>query len=242
MLGIRINIPDGAVFDHLACVHDGNLITGFRNNAQIVRYEDHGHLIFADQAADDLQHLCLNGHVKSRGGLVRDQDLGVAEQGHRDDGALLHAAGELVRVVVDAVSCHADSLQHLSCHFHGRLLAQLLVLDHDLRQLLADGHDGVQRSHGILENHRDAVAAHFLIFLVGVVDQVFPLKEDFTVQNDSGRIGNQLHHRERHSGLSGAGLAHKTQNLALLQVEIHAIDGLHVFRVRDIMDAQIFDF
>lgn len=128
----------------------GNLITGFCNNTQIVRYENHGHLIFADQAADDLQHLCLNGHVKSRGGLVRDQDLRIAEQSHGDDGALLHTTGELVWVVVNAVSCHADSLQHFSCHFHSRFLAQLLVLDHDLRQLLTDGHDWVQRSHGIL--------------------------------------------------------------------------------------------
>ena len=48
------------------------------------------------------EHLCLDHHVERRGGLVRDQDARVARERKRDQDTLALAAGELVRVVVDA--------------------------------------------------------------------------------------------------------------------------------------------
>ena len=47
---------------------------------------------------EQLQDLRLHHHVERGGGLVGQQHLGVAGQGHRDRRALAHAAGELVRV------------------------------------------------------------------------------------------------------------------------------------------------
>ena len=54
------------------------------------------------ELADQRQDLRLDRHVERRRRLVRDQQVGVARERHRDHHALAHAARELVRVVVDA--------------------------------------------------------------------------------------------------------------------------------------------
>ena len=92
MLRLCINIPDGAVLHHFARVHNRHLVTGFRHNTQVVGYQKHGHLIFADQLSDDLQYLGLDGHIQRSGRLVRNQHFGITEQRHCDNRALLHSA------------------------------------------------------------------------------------------------------------------------------------------------------
>ena len=50
------------------------------------------------QAAQQLDDLALDGHVQRGGGLVGDQQLGLAGQGHGDHHALLLATRKLVRI------------------------------------------------------------------------------------------------------------------------------------------------
>ncbi len=49
------------------------------------------------------QNLGLDGHIQRRGRLVGDQQPRVAGEGHGDHGALAHAAGKLVRILVEAL-------------------------------------------------------------------------------------------------------------------------------------------
>ena len=93
------------------------------------------------------------------------------------------------------------------------------MVEDDLGQLFAHCHDRVQRRHGVLRDHGDPVAAHFLIFPLGVVDDVFPLEDDLSVFDDAGRVGDQLHDGQRRRGFSGAGLSHQAKALALCQGE-----------------------
>ena len=53
------------------------------------------------QVGEQVEDLRLDGDVERGGRLVGDQQLRVVGQRHRDHGALPHAAGELVRVLVD---------------------------------------------------------------------------------------------------------------------------------------------
>ena len=46
---------------------------------------------------DEVEHLGLDGRVEAGRRLVEDQERRVLGERHRDDDALLHAAGELVR-------------------------------------------------------------------------------------------------------------------------------------------------
>ena len=55
------------------------------------------------QLAHQIEDLRLDGDVERGGRLVGDQELGIAGERHRDHHALAHAAGELVRIVVEAL-------------------------------------------------------------------------------------------------------------------------------------------
>ena len=60
---------------------------------------------------NELEHLRLDRHIQGCRGLVSDEELGVAAQGHGDHDPLAHAAAELVRVVVDAGGSIGNSHQ-----------------------------------------------------------------------------------------------------------------------------------
>ena len=67
------------------------------------------------ELAHQLEDLRLDGDVERGRRLVGDEELGIAGERHRDHDALAHAAGELVRVVVEARLRRrdADAAQHL---------------------------------------------------------------------------------------------------------------------------------
>ena len=63
-----------------------------------------------DQEPDDLR---LDRHVERRGRLVGDQQVGIGGKRHGDDDALLHAAGQLVRIeMVDRGRLGDAQLRH----------------------------------------------------------------------------------------------------------------------------------
>ena len=63
------------------------------------------------QLEQQLHDLRLGGHVERGGGLVGDQQLGPAGERHGDHDALPHAAGQLVRVLVEAALGGGDADQ-----------------------------------------------------------------------------------------------------------------------------------
>ena len=97
-------------------VHDDDVVGDLGDDAQVVRDRD-------DRAAE----LALERFIRSRSAPVvtssavsarRRSEVGVVDERHRDHHALAHAAGELVRVVVDArwsAARDADRLQELDC-------------------------------------------------------------------------------------------------------------------------------
>ncbi len=97
------DLVDGAVLDGAAAVHDHDLVGDLGHHAEVVGDGDDAALVPLLHLADDVDDLRLDGDVQRRGGLVGDEDVGVAADGHGDHGALAHAAGELERVLVDAL-------------------------------------------------------------------------------------------------------------------------------------------
>ncbi len=67
--------------------------------------------------AQQIEDLRLHRDVERGGRLVGDQDVGPAGQRHRDHHALAHAAGQLVRVFVDAALGRRNA--HLAQHLDG---------------------------------------------------------------------------------------------------------------------------
>ena len=89
----------------------------------------------------------------------------VARHRHRDHHPLPHAAGELVRIVLEPLSrrtgCRPGSSSSTARAERLRAGHALVHLQH-LGDLPADGEHGVQRRHRLLEDVGDVLAAHSL--------------------------------------------------------------------------------
>ena len=79
-----------ATFHHRAGVHHHQPAHRLRHHAQIVRDEQEAHLVRLFELGHQLHHLALDGHVQCGGGLVRDQHIGPAGQGHGNHHTLAH--------------------------------------------------------------------------------------------------------------------------------------------------------
>ncbi len=116
----RVDLADGRLLDHPARVHDDHVVGDLGDHPEVVRDHDDRRAVLLLQLAHQLEDLRLRRHVERRRRLVRDQQVGVVDERHRDHHALPHAAGELVRIVVDPLlgPRNADLLERV--HAPGR--------------------------------------------------------------------------------------------------------------------------
>ena len=126
-----------------------------------MRDQDEAHLALGLQIGEQLHHLGLHGDVESGRGLVRDDDLRVQSQRYSDHDALPHAAGELVREVVDPLpgGWDVDSVHQLDGPILGVGPGRATMHPEHLADLESDAVDGVQRGQRVLEDHCDLLPA-----------------------------------------------------------------------------------
>ena len=210
----------------LPAVHDDHAVRDLGHDAQVMGDEKDGHVELVAELVDEVEDLRLDGDVERRGGLVGDQELGVARERHGDHDALPHAAGHLVREVAGALLGTGDAhdAQHLDGSRPGVLLGHVGVGADGLDNLVAHAVDGVERGHGLLEDHRDLPAADLLHLGLRGGEEVLAVEGDRAAGHMAGLL-EQSHDGERRHGLARAGLAHHGEDLAALEVEGHAVDG-----------------
>src|SRR5262249_843165 len=61
----------------------------------------------------------------------------------------------------------------------------------------------------------------------GEIQEVAAVVVDGPLDDAAGRLGDQAHDAERRHTFAAAGLAHHAERLALVDVEVHAVDGAH---------------
>ena len=178
------------------------------------------------QQVEDLR---LDRDVERGGRLVGDQQLRMARQRHRDHHALPHAAGELVRVVVDAARRVRDlhQRQHVDGALQHGAAAQSFMQGDHLADLVADGVDRVERGHRLLEHDRDFLGANPVHLVGRHRHQVAALPQDLPAGDASGRHRDQLEHGKRGHRLAATELADHADGLAAPDGEIDAVDRLH---------------
>ncbi len=98
MVGLVEDIAGGAAFSHPPGIQDSQPVAGLGDHTQVVGDQDDRDMEGLLQVAQQSEDLRLDGHVQGGGRLVGDQQAGVAGKRHGDHHALLHAAGELVRI------------------------------------------------------------------------------------------------------------------------------------------------
>ncbi len=99
-------------FDHVAGVHDDDLVRTRGHDAQVVGHQDHSHLPVPLQGAQQIEDLRLDGDVEPGGGLVRHEQPRRARQCDGDDHPLAHATRELVRVGAETLDRGRDADLH----------------------------------------------------------------------------------------------------------------------------------
>src|SRR5918994_2402341 len=141
-LGVRVlrvveERDDIGPLDHLAEVHDDDFFGHLGDDTEVVGDQHHRHPGSLLDVSDQIEDLGFSGDIKGCRRLVGDEQLRLAGERHRDHRPLPHAAGELVRVVVNPLVCagHTDKIEHLDGDLPRLLLAHVAVELDGLDQL-----------------------------------------------------------------------------------------------------------
>ena len=244
MLRVGEQFVDRRALDDLAGIHHRDLVADLGDHAEIVGDQNDRSPARGLQLAHQIEDLRLQGDVERGGRLVGDQQRGIAGQRHRDHDALAHAAGELVRIFVDAPLRRGDvdAAQQFD-----RALARLpprsaAMAQDGLDDLVADREARIERGHRLLEDHRQAVAAQVAQRLVGHIEQIEAVEAD-RAGDLGGMFRQQAHDGERRHALAAAGFADQPERRAIGDAEIDAVDrvrGAAVVAMED--DPQILRF
>ena len=161
VMRLVVGRPPVGLLDRRAAVHDHDLVGQVGDDAQVVGDQHERGAELALEPDQELEDLGLDGRVQGRGRLVGDDQRRVQGQRHRDHHALAHPAGELVRVVVQALGGpgNADHAEQLDGPAAGRRAADRAVRAHRLGELPAQLVQRVQAGQRVLEDHADALAA-----------------------------------------------------------------------------------
>ncbi len=162
-----------AALDDLARGHHADPLGHVAHDRQIVGDQQEGHAEPVAQLAHQIEDLRLDRHVERGRRLVGDQDVGFVGDRHRDHHALALAARELVRIGVEPALgvAQADQVQQFEGASARRRGRHVLVDQERLGDLLFQRVQRVERGHRLLEDHRDAVAAHLAQPRRGGADQ-----------------------------------------------------------------------
>jgi hypothetical protein len=213
-----------AALDDAAALHHDDVGRQVGDDAHVVRDDDDRAVEALVELPQQVEDLGLDRHVERRGGLVGDQHVRVARQRLGDHGALALAAGELVRVGVERLLRvrHLDELQQLErAHLGGRR-DDRLVNPQGLHDLEAHRVHGVERRHGLLEDHGDVVAAGLPEGRLVGSDHLDAL--ELGTPPDAAVLGQQAQQRHGADALARAGLADDREHLARVDLVVD-VDG-----------------
>ncbi len=78
-----INLSRRPDFHNFSRIHDCNPVRNFCHHTQVMAYKNRGGSQLFLKTFEQIQNLCLNRHIKSRGGLVGKQNVRIARKGYR---------------------------------------------------------------------------------------------------------------------------------------------------------------
>jgi hypothetical protein len=240
--GVEDLVEVAALDDH-ALIHDQNTVGDLGDDAEVMGDQDRCQPAFAVESLEQGKDLGLHGHVEGGGGLVGDQGFRIERQRHRDHRPLSHAAGEFVRVIVDAALRvgNPDRVEHLDRALMRFALARLAPVGADrLGDLVTDLVDGVEGGHRVLEDHADPRPAHSAQLPVVCLQQL-PIAELHRTSDLGVGRAREAEDRLRGNALARAGLADDRQYLSGRELEGDPVDRLHPAALGIEGDPQVLD-
>ena len=240
MAGIVENFINPAFFHNFPCIHHIDVIRHFCHHSKVMGDIDHRNPPLLLDTADQLDNLCLDGHIQRSRRLVGQKQARPARQRDRNNCTLLHSARKLMRVIGTAFPRNTHHLQKLHHAPEAFLLRDFIVHPYGLRNLIPYGKDRIQCRHRILKDHGDPVPADFFHLLLRQVKKLFPFEENISSAHLSRRIGKNPDDCLCYRCLSCTGFSHQPQRLALFQHKRYAVYRMdHAFSGR-IFHHQVF--
>ena len=218
----------GAALDQARRIHDVHAVGVAGDDAEVVGDDDDRHAEPAGEVLHQLQDLRLDGDVERGGGLVRDQELGIAGKPDGDHHALAHTARQLMRVLRQAARRvrYADQGEQLDGAGARFRLAHLQMNEQRLHDLQADAQHRVERGHRLLEDHGDLPAAQLTHLLLGEREQLPTIEADVALDaRSAGR--QQSHRRQCGDGFARTRLADDGHHLAGIDGIAQPFDSPH---------------
>ena len=157
-VGVVADFAPGAGFDDAAVLHDGDAMAEVADQRHGVRDEEIGEAVALLEIAEQVDDLCADGDIEGADGFVEDEELGAEGDGAGDVDALALAAGELVGIAAEGVGIEADFGEEFVQAGFEAVWGRFAVDGEGLGEDLADGHAGVERGVGILEDDGEAAA------------------------------------------------------------------------------------
>ena len=144
----------------------------------------------------------------------------VGSSAHGDHDALAQAAGELEGILPHPILRVGDAhlLQVGDGHLVGLLFAQSLVEAQALSELPADGQQGVEGGHGLLEDHTHLLAPEGIALLGGEGGELLAAQLD-AAGDHPAVVGQQVHDGQGGDALATARFAHHAHGLILVDVK-----------------------
>ena len=241
VLGCLEHLVGGAGLDDQAALHHDHPVGKVGDDAHVVGDQDDAGVDAVAQVAHQLEDLRLHRDVERRRRLVGDEQRRVARQRLGDHRPLPLATGQLMRVDVDAPLGvgDLDQREQLDRPLPSRLGSHRVVAAQHLGDLEADGVDGVERRHRLLEDHRRLSAADLAQRVAVDADDLLAAQLDRAAHR--GVLRQQPEHRHRRRRLARSGLADDGQHLAGEQVELGADDGRVPHPVDPEVDVEVAD-
>ena len=162
------------LFHHLPVAHHNDTVCHLGHHPHVMRDQDNRRPQVALQIAEQVQHLALNGHIKCRRRLIRNEHLRTQGNRHRDHHPLPHPARQFVRILPHPLirlrqPHRLQRRQRLSAGLGP--VHQCMGPDR-LGQLGAHGQNRVQAGHRLLKDHRDAISPQSAHLWLGQGGQV----------------------------------------------------------------------
>ena len=218
MLRVGKNIRRQSLFHHLTAPHDANAAGNPAHNVQIMGDEHHRHAKPRLQPRHQIQNFRLNGHIQRGRRLIRDQDIGVIRQGHRDHHALTLTAGKFMRIASHAIFRLGDfhQSQHLQRPRACGPMTQALMPPYRFNQLAANGIKRVQRGHRFLKDHGDLSAPNGVQLRFWQANQVGAAV--IRHPRCAPVCGQKPHRRHQHLAFARPGFAHNRKSFACIHI------------------------
>ena len=191
--------------------HDADAVGELRHQREVVGDEQDREAEPRLEVEDLLQDLALHDDVERRGRLVHDHQLRIERQRDGEHDALAHAAGKLVRVVVEPRRRDADQREELSrrapAPFRGSTPVCRASTSRNCSKIVITGFREFMALWKTIDAMRQRQAASCASIEgqdVLAVDHDVPLR-------DARRRAVQTHQREGDRALAAAGFARKAR-------------------------------